>query len=176
MKLTRVLHKIFGINAGATELGVFGSLKAGSPAYATTDLTTIQSLPAWESGMYEAVTGYTSPAMQDVNSALYHSSRQVGYLLQEGVPEYDSSTTYYQYGYCKSSGVIYKSKIDNNLGYPVTSLTTWEIFPLAQDASYATTTSFTNNHESDICHSSTRDSSKWEPIIVYRRWNERGRL
>ena len=113
-KLTRFFHKIFGINADFNyQMGKFGSFKNGSPAYAA-NLSDIQSLPNFEEGLYGAVVGNGAPFIQDVNGALHHSSRQIGYILQQGIPEWDSQTTYYLNGFCSHSGIIYKSLSDSN--------------------------------------------------------------
>ena len=48
-KLTRETIKLFGINAGGADIGVFGSLAVGSPTYSNV-IATIQSLAAWSTG------------------------------------------------------------------------------------------------------------------------------
>lgn len=125
-KLTRVFHKIFGISATfSSEMGKYGSLKNGSPQYAA-DLEDIQEYSNWEGGLYDCVVGNNSPAMQDINSAFHHSSRQLGYIFQQGVPEWDNETTYYTGSVCLYNDFIYKSVIDDNLGFePTTDQTVW---------------------------------------------------
>lgn len=126
-KLTRFFHKIFGINADFNyQMGKFGSFKNGSPTYAA-NLSDIQSLPNFEEGLYGAVVGNGAPFIQDINGALHHSSRQIGYLLQQGIPEWDSQTTYYINGFCSYSGIIYKSLTDSNINQtPSNSSAYWE--------------------------------------------------
>ena len=102
-RLKRITNKIFGNTASTTgspdtgaEIGQFGSAKAGT-YNATADVETIQALPAYEQGWIGAVIPNqqypTLPEMTGVNKVL---SYQTGYLMQEGIPEWDSGTTYYK--------------------------------------------------------------------------------
>lgn len=102
-RLKRITNKIFGNTASTTgssdtgpEIGQFGSAKAGT-YNATADVETIQALPAYEQGWIGAVIPDqqypTLPEMTGVNKVL---SYQTGYLMQEGIPEWDSGTTYYK--------------------------------------------------------------------------------
>lgn len=93
-KITRATQKVFGENAGLNEIGVFGSLAAGSPAYATTPAQ-VQSLSNYLQGWFGAVLGSNSPAIEDMNAVHFLFARQLAYLMQTGVPEYDAATTYY---------------------------------------------------------------------------------
>jgi len=115
-KLTRIPHKVFGLLADwAYQMGKFGSFKNGSPSYAA-DAADVQSLPNFEEGLFASLVGDSAPFAQDMNAALHHSSRQLGYLFQQGVAEWDSLTTYFIGSYCSYGGEIYKSKVDNNTG------------------------------------------------------------
>lgn len=106
-KLTRVPHKVFGILADwAYQMGKFGSFKNGSPSYAA-DVSEIQSLANFEQGLYASLVGDGAPFAQDINAALHHSSRQLGYLFQQGIAEWDEGTTYYTNSICSYSGQIY---------------------------------------------------------------------
>lgn len=118
-KLNRLTAKIFGETASTTntpkEIGQFGSAKAGT-YNATGDVATIQSLPAWSNGWIDAVTPTGQfpplPEMTGVHKVL---SYQNAYLLQQGIPEWDSATTYYENGFCTYNGIIYKSILDENI-------------------------------------------------------------
>lgn len=135
-KLTRLTGKVFGQTADATgqdpEIGQFGSAKAGTYV-GTGDVATIQDLPAWSNGWIDAVTPTqqfpTLPEMTGVHKVL---SYQEAYILQEGVPEWDSETTYYIDSLCKYTSddktIIYKSTIDENTGNLPPSLNGWEIY------------------------------------------------
>ena len=93
-KLPRVFQKIFGSTAGTNQISQFGSLAAGTPQF-TTDPTTIQSLSNFMKGWYNAVVGQNSPPIQDMNALFYLITYQLAQMFQDGLPEWDASTTYY---------------------------------------------------------------------------------
>lgn len=116
-KITRKTQKIFAETAGATGITTFGSPAAGSPVYST-DVAAVQTA-AWLNGWSAAaLAGSEIPTFQDFNGIHYVMSNQVGYLLQEGIAEYDSATTYYANSIVKKTGTyeLYGSIINNNLG------------------------------------------------------------
>lgn len=150
-RLKRITNKIFGNTASTTgssdtgpEIGQFGSAKAGT-YNATADVETIQALPAYEQGWIGAVIPDqqypTLPEMTGVNKVL---SYQTGYLMQEGIPEWDSGTTYYKNSIVKyakvtttqtttvSDLVLYKSLTDDNTGNNPTAKNSihWEVLNL----------------------------------------------
>lgn len=115
-KLTKIMHKIFGINADFSyQMGKFGSFKAGSPAYAA-NVTDIQELSNFEEGLYGSVVGSNAPLLEDFNSALHHSSRQIGYLYQAGIPEWDTDSVYYKGSAVQYSEEYFVSLSDANTG------------------------------------------------------------
>jgi hypothetical protein len=124
-KILRKNMKIFGISAGAQQIGKFGSLAAGLPAYST-DPETIQSLSNYLAGWYAAVIGNNSPAIQDVNAVCYLFAYQLAYLFQTGVAEWNTDTTYYIGSFASSGSNIYVSLTDDNQGNAVTSRTNWK--------------------------------------------------
>lgn len=130
-KITRVTAKIFGETADATladpEIGQFGSAKAGT-YNGTADVATIQGLAAWSNGWVAAVTPTQQfpplPEMTGVHKVL---SYQNAYLLQQGIPEWDSATTYYTNGFCAKGGKLYVSLTDNNLNNdPASDTVNWK--------------------------------------------------
>lgn len=124
-KITRVLAKIFGSNANPTEIGVFGSLAAGSPA-TTTSALTMQSLSNWLDGWFGAVVGENSPAIEDMNAFCYVMSYQIAYLLQTGVEEWSATTTYYIGSVANDgTGILYVSLTNTNLNNAVTDTVNW---------------------------------------------------
>ena len=132
-KLTRVTAKVFGETASTSntpvEIGQFGSAKAGT-YNATGDVATIQSLSAWSNGWIDSVTPTQQfpplPEMTGVHKVL---SYQNAYLLQQGIPEWDSATTYYENNFCAKTGKIYISKSDNNTNNdPESDTINWEEF------------------------------------------------
>ncbi|PMZ30506.1 hypothetical protein C1X25_36230, partial [Pseudomonas sp. GW247-3R2A] len=84
---------------------------AGSPVISS-DPTVIQSLSNWLTGWFGAVVGGNSPAIEDMNAVCFVYAYQLAYLMQQGIPEYDSGTTYFTGSLCTSGGVIYRSLQD----------------------------------------------------------------
>jgi hypothetical protein len=106
LKLSRVTQYLFGSTAGSTQIGQFSSLAAGSPVY-TSDPAVIQQLSGYLEGWYGAVLGGNSPAIQDLNAIDRLYAYQLGYLFQQGIPEYDGSTVYFQNSVFQSGGSFY---------------------------------------------------------------------
>lgn len=126
-KIVRKTALIFGQNAGFHQLAQFGSLAAGSPMFST-DPAVLQALSNWLEGWFSAVLGSNSPAIEDVNTAFYVLAYQIAYLMQEGIPEWDSGTTYYIGSVVQYSNVHYMSLIDTNLNVtPGSNHTDWVI-------------------------------------------------
>lgn len=129
-KLTRLTAKIFGETATATgadpEIGQFGSALAGTYV-GTTDVATIQSLPAWSNGFIDSVTPSTQfPPLPEMTGFGKVLSYQNAYTLQQGVPEWDNATVYYINNFCSYEGIIYKSLTDSNLNNnPSTDTINW---------------------------------------------------
>lgn len=128
-KLTRYTQKQFAGSAAANRISEFGSLAAGAPlTYSGSTITPaiIQTLTNYLQGWDGAVIGTNSPAIQDMNALQYLFSYQLGYLLQEGVAEYDAATPYFIGSVVNNGfGVLYSSLIDNNLGNALTVQTAW---------------------------------------------------
>lgn len=93
-KLSRVTQKVFGSTAGFQQIAQFGSLQAGTPTF-TTNIATIQALSNYLVGWFNAVIGQNSPAIEDMNALFYLITTQMAYEFQQGIPEWDSGTTYY---------------------------------------------------------------------------------
>jgi len=134
-KLTRLTAKVFGETADGTladpEIGQFGSAKAGT-YNGTGDVATIQSLPAWSNGWIDSVTpSQQFPPLPEMTGVHKVMSYQEAYLLQQGIPEWDSATTYYTNGFCSKGGKIYKSLSDNNLNNdPASDTVNWNEYIL----------------------------------------------
>ena len=150
-KLTKIMHKIFGINADFSyQMGKFGSFKNGAPAYAA-DVSDIQSLSNFEVGLFDSVVANNAPLKEDINAVLHHSSRQIGYLYQAGIPEWDAASTFYVNSFVSYGGEIFKCLVDNclNVAPTLANNTIWKIIA-GNDivASYSTPTgglSFTSD-------------------------------
>lgn len=125
-KIARKNQKIFCGDTPVTGVvGQFGSLKATTPTYSS-DPDILQALPAWGEGWASAVINNYLPALQDLNGLIYVLTRQLAYLYQSGIPEWNSGTTYY-IGSMVTDGLggIYKSVSDTNLNNPLTNATKW---------------------------------------------------
>jgi hypothetical protein len=126
-KLDRVFQKQFGVNAGASDVGIFGSLAASNPQYSK-DPETIQSLNAFLTGWAAETIANNRPALEDFNALDFLTFYQLCYLFQTGVAEWDASTTYYIGSIVNNgSGVLYKSLVDDNLNNAVTDGTKWAL-------------------------------------------------
>lgn len=131
-RLQRVTSKVFAENA--TEVGQFGSLNAGTKV-TTTDISTIQALPAWQNGWQAATVGENCyPTLQERNGLDKVQSYFLNYLLQEGIPEWDSGTTYYIGSIVKlingTNVQLYQSLKDNNTA-ALSDTTSWKAYDYA---------------------------------------------
>lgn len=129
-KLERKNHKVFGINATETKVGQFGSANA-TTKITTKDVEKIQALDAWEQGWEAGAVGNNRyPTQQERTGVDYEHSYQIGYMLQEGVPEWNKDTTFNKGSIVKAyNGTtlqIYVSLVDENLNNPVTDITKWK--------------------------------------------------
>ena len=114
-KIERKTQKIFAGNAATDELAVFGSMITGTPVY-NDDIEALQS-EAYTEGWKAAVAANEAPFMEEMNAVQYGFSKQLAYLFQQGIPEWDAGTTYYLNSFCQVDGVIYKSKLDENINH-----------------------------------------------------------
>jgi len=123
--LPRVQQKVFGdVSSPINNFIQFGSLAAGAVQY-TKDLALIQALAAYDIGWAGAVVGNKSPSLEDMNGLFFLAFKQMAYLFQKGVPEWNADTNYYTGHLCSSGGVIYRSKVENNLNNPVSDTNSW---------------------------------------------------
>ena len=132
-KLQRLTGKLFGGTATATgdnpQIGQFGSGLAGTYV-GTTDVASIQNLAAWSNGFIGSVTPTTQyPPLPEMTGFGKVLSYQENYILQQGVPEWDSATDYHVNGFCSYNGVIYRSKTNNNVNkVPSSNASNWEVY------------------------------------------------
>lgn len=127
-KLTRKHQKIFCDVAPTNKLGVFGSLATGSPAYSD-DPDTIQSLTSYGAGLGSALINNAPPAIQDIDGLCNLLTRQVAYIMQTGISEYNASSTYY-IGSIVNDGTdtLFVSVADDNLNNSLSDTTKWMLF------------------------------------------------
>ena len=133
--LGRATQKVFGNATSINEIGIFGSLAAGSPTYIQSPLSAakveqMQSFGNFIQGWYAAVLGNNSPAIQDMNALFCIAFYQLSYLMEAGVPEWDSETTYFTYsivrGGFSTNGGLFQSLVEDNLNHAVTDTTYWK--------------------------------------------------
>lgn len=123
-KLTRILQNIFGINAGVDERAQIGSLAAGTPAF-TNDPVAMQALDNFKQGLYGVCIGENSPSLEDINALYFLVTRQLAYILQQGVAEWDSETDYHIGQICSENGTLFVSIQDDNLNNDLTDVLWW---------------------------------------------------
>lgn len=122
--IPRKTQKIFGESLTPSgNVAVWGSLAAGTPAYSS-DPAVIQS-SAWLNGLNDALVGNRSPAQEDLNGLFLTITQQLAYILSSGIPEWDTSTTYYVGQFVRAAGVLYVSTTNNNTGNVVTNTNNW---------------------------------------------------
>lgn len=133
-RLARYTQNLFASTATTNQIAEFGSLAAGSPArYSGSTITPaiVQTLSNYLSGWFAAVEGAYSPAIEDENALDYLFSYQLSYMLQLGIPEWSSTTTYYAGSIVQDGiGTLYVSIQNTNLNNALTVGTFWAAPPL----------------------------------------------
>lgn len=127
-RLTRKNIKVFA--GSATNNGVFGSAQANNPT-TTNDVEQIQTLSAWSEGWDSAtMTGEKLPPLEEFQGIQYVTTYQQAYIMQEGMPEWAASVTYYKGSLTKevtANGFrIYSSLTDNNTGNLLSDTANWK--------------------------------------------------
>ena len=127
-RLTRKNIKVFA--GDATNNGVFGSLQANSPTLSN-DVEQIQSLTAWSEGWdYATETSEALPPLEEFQGVQYVTTYQQAYIMQEGIPEWASTVTYYKGCLAKevtANGFrIYNSLTDNNNNHLLSDTSNWK--------------------------------------------------
>lgn len=113
-KIVRKAAKIFGVNAGAEEIGQVGALRNGAPTYSK-DPDVIQALANFTDGWFGIAMGDNSPAMEDMNGIQYVFGYQIAYLLQNAGAEWNAGTEYFINSICAFNGQLMVSLQDSNL-------------------------------------------------------------
>lgn len=120
----RKTAKIFASDAANNDVTIFGSTLNGTTAY-TTDIADIQN-EYFEDGWRSAVISNKNyPLLADMNGVQKTFSQQIAYVLQHGIPQWDSATKYYTYDIVNVNGVLYISTIDSNTNNNPTGGTGW---------------------------------------------------
>ena len=93
-EIERKIQKVFGGNLSPSgNIAVYGSKLAGAVAYSD-NLDTIQN-SSWLMGLLGAISPNKAPYVQDLNAIFYVFSKQLAYIFQAGVPEWNSQTEYF---------------------------------------------------------------------------------
>lgn len=115
-KIQRKTQKVFA--GSALNNGQFGSAQLGTKVESS-DLDTLQALAAFNNGWVDAVlSGDNLPPLEEFQALSYIETSQIAYILQEGIPEYDTGTEYHANSIVKKTGTfeIYGSLINTNTG------------------------------------------------------------
>jgi len=134
-RITRKQQKIFA--SAASNNGVFGSLQGADPTLSS-DPDAIQGRTAYANGWNDATfSSELLPPLEEFQALQYLFSRQIAYIMQEGIPEWDTSTTYYKGNMVKVvSGdeyTLFESIADNNTGNLTSDTTKWKVCGVSQD-------------------------------------------
>jgi microcystin-dependent protein len=126
-KIVRKAQKIFA--GSASNNGQFGSAQAGTKLLST-DPDVLQALTAWDQGWLDAtISSNQLPTLEEMQGIQYVATRQIAYMFQEGISEWNEGTTYYQHSIVKKTGTyqLYGSKIDDNLNNLLTDTASWQL-------------------------------------------------
>ena len=144
-KISRALQKQFGVNGDISNFGQFGS-RAAEDIQFTKSSSDIQSLPAFLEGMQSAVMNDRAFSLEDINSLFLLAFRQICYLLQQGIPEWNAETTYYIGSVVAVGSRYFRSLVDDNLNKdPLISSAQWH-----EIININTLTEKTNLHNDDL--------------------------
>ena len=114
-KIVRKTAQLFGVSAGATGVEEFASKQTGGTLVYSIDPSDLQTA-AWSLGWVASIyQGAFAPYYQDRNAVDLVAFYQIAYLLQQGIPEWDASTTYFQNSVVQNGGSVYISLADSNL-------------------------------------------------------------
>ncbi|MBO7733133.1 MAG: hypothetical protein J6S67_11285 [Methanobrevibacter sp.] len=130
-QLPRVTQQLFA-TSGVNQTAVFGTMKTGSPTYST-DIATLMGGVAWSEGWNSAVTAGYAPFMEEFNAIEKINTQQIAYILQTGIPAWDSSTDYYIGDFVKvvsgGDAKIYKAIASSTNKAPASNTAYWsELF------------------------------------------------
>ena len=125
MATPRETFQLFGSGGPTTYFAQFGSQAASAPLK-TKSIPTIQSLSAWLNGLQAAVSGgNNAPYLEDINALFYVLAYEIYYMLERGIPEWDSATTYDAGSFVQAgsgsglTGAMYFSITNSNLNNPL---------------------------------------------------------
>lgn len=112
--LTRVTQKLFGSQGPLGDFGIFGSKAAGSQTFSQ-DPVQIQSLQAFYEGWGDSIIGNYEPPMEDMNSLFLLAFRQLAYIFEKGIAEWDPNINYFIGSLVQENGIVYHSVSNSNI-------------------------------------------------------------
>lgn len=125
-KLARKTQKLFGENSSNDQMTAFGSPTLDNPVF-TRDISQIQSAEYAKGWFPTILDGAIRPYAEDMNGMFYLFTYQLKYLFEQGVPEWDSGTTYYKNSLAKYGTEIYISTANNNTNHnPSNTVGYWQ--------------------------------------------------
>lgn len=140
-RIPRKTQKIFSGSANGDQIAVFGTMKTGTPQYSG-DIETLQSAE-YEQGWSDAILNDKAPYLEEMNGVQYGLSKQIAYLLQQGLAnEYDTNTIYFKGSTVavinNATVTYYRSLTDNNQGNAVTDGVNWTLDSISKIETYNT--------------------------------------
>lgn len=140
MKLERANQKIFGrigVSPTRNQVTAFGSTNA-TPVFITSDSAQNMNIlqgNEYEAGWFGATNdGDKRPYAEDRNSIDYFVTRQLKYIFQNGIPEWDPLEDYFTGSLVRVGSIVYQSvsgtaAVPNTNHNPTTTGNTyWEVF------------------------------------------------
>lgn len=93
-EIERKYQKIFcGALSPNGNIAKYGSYKSGNKSYSD-DLDQIQT-NSWLNGLIGSVNPSKAPYLQDFNAIFYTITKQLAYMFQAGIPQWNSETEYF---------------------------------------------------------------------------------
>ena len=140
-KIQRTTQQIFAENAGSQQITAFGTAKDQTPVY-TQSVAQIQNTN-YGYGWSSALLPDKAPWQEDMNALFFAITSQLAYIFQEGIPEYDTGTSYSKGALAKvideqGAVTVIKSVVDDNLGNSTSDTTYWTVFQSETSAGLAT--------------------------------------
>ncbi len=126
MALDRKYQKIFGGSLTPTgNISVYGTKKEGNVSYSD-NLDLIQS-NNWLLGMLGGTSSDKAPYLQDLNGIFYTITKQLAYIFQAGISEWDSQTEYVaNKSFVSYGGDIYVAAQNNTNEQPSANSSYWQ--------------------------------------------------
>ena len=160
-KLTRKTQKIFAGSTTSDQITAFGTAKTTNPVY-TTDIDKIQS-DIFSQGWTPSLMSDLAPYLQDSNGLWYAITRQLAYIYQQGIAEWDAGTEYTQGSlvskYNNDNLEIYMSLQNSNTNHQLNESGYWKKYDfndkMNKDFSNATTQPWNDRLKTDLSNITT---------------------